>query len=387
MYAHVQYRKKVVSPWGTDSLREQQRTRRNGQDTDLGSIPEQTGTLLRKIKFLTMKLSGTFWGCISRTQTGHCRANFCVTEPSLVSGVAIADGYSSRDRLSPEIYEESETDPGAEDVSPRIFVALFDYDPLTMSPNPDAAEEELPFKEGQIIKVYGDKDADGFYRGETCARLGLIPCNMVSEIQADDEEMMDQLLKQGFLPLNTPVEKLEMVIDELGPPVRLLANGPQLIEKPAPLACLKVTLIAFPPFDRNRKEPEEQPPTCRINKENGGSAELTFCTGDIITVIGEIDEDGFYYGELNGQKGLVPSNFLEEVPDDVEVYLSDAPSRYAPQDTPMRTKAKRMKTLICDQSKLVTPLLNFSFIYHIDSVIAAGKNCDELTVLSKNCNY
>lgn len=56
--------------------------------------------------------------------------------------------------------------------------------------------------------MYGDKDADGFYRGETCARLGLIPCNMVSEIQADDEEMMDQLLRQGFLPLNTPVEKI-----------------------------------------------------------------------------------------------------------------------------------------------------------------------------------
>ena len=58
------------------------------------------------------------------------------------------------------------------------------------------------------LQVYGDKDADGFYRGETCARLGLIPCNMVSEIQADDEEMMDQLLRQGFLPLNTPVEKI-----------------------------------------------------------------------------------------------------------------------------------------------------------------------------------
>lgn len=35
----------------------------------------------------------------------------------------------------------------------RIFVALFPYDPSTMSPNPDAAEEELPFSEGQIIKV------------------------------------------------------------------------------------------------------------------------------------------------------------------------------------------------------------------------------------------
>uniref|UniRef100_A0ACB8FZ48 RIMS-binding protein 2 n=1 Tax=Sphaerodactylus townsendi TaxID=933632 RepID=A0ACB8FZ48_9SAUR len=147
-------------------------------------------------------------GCISKLKTGHHHATLALTEPSLASGVDIADGYSSRDRLSPEIYEESETDPGAEDISTRIFVALFDYDPLTMSPNPDAVEEELPFKEGQVIKVYGDKDVDGFYRGETCARLGLIPCNMVSEIQADDEEMMDQLLKQGFLPLNTPVEKL-----------------------------------------------------------------------------------------------------------------------------------------------------------------------------------
>lgn len=45
-------------------------------------------------------------------------------------------------------YEESEP----EDLA-RIFVALFDYDPLSMSPNPDAADEELPFKEGQIIKV------------------------------------------------------------------------------------------------------------------------------------------------------------------------------------------------------------------------------------------
>ncbi|XP_048370133.1 RIMS-binding protein 2 isoform X8 [Sphaerodactylus townsendi] len=246
------------------------------------------------------------------------------------------DGYSSRDRLSPEIYEESETDPGAEDISTRIFVALFDYDPLTMSPNPDAVEEELPFKEGQVIKVYGDKDVDGFYRGETCARLGLIPCNMVSEIQADDEEMMDQLLKQGFLPLNTPVEKL--------------VNRDRFKKSPCSVHC------------RSRKSKRErsrrggrQPaaPTRRMvalydydPRESSPNvdveAELTFCTGDIITVIGEIDEDGFYYGELNGQKGLVPSNFLEEVPDDVEVYLSDAPSRYAPQDTPMRTKAKRV---------------------------------------------
>ena len=35
----------------------------------------------------------------------------------------------------------------------RWFVALFDYDPMTMSPNPDACEEELPFSENDMIKV------------------------------------------------------------------------------------------------------------------------------------------------------------------------------------------------------------------------------------------
>ncbi|KAM6051889.1 RIMS-binding protein 2 isoform 2-T4 [Theristicus caerulescens] len=245
------------------------------------------------------------------------------------------DGYGGHDHLSPDIYEESETDPGTEDISTRIFVALFDYDPLTMSPNPDAAEEELPFKEGQIIKVYGDKDADGFYRGETCTRIGLIPCNMVSEIQADDEEMMDQLLKQGFLPLNTPVEKI-VNCDRFKESTRSVHRRSRKSKRERNRrsgrqhSVATRRMVALYDYD-----PRESSPNVDVE------AELTFCTGDIITVFGEIDEDGFYYGELNGQKGLVPSNFLEEVPDDVEVYLSDAPSRYV-HDTPMRTKAKRV---------------------------------------------
>uniref|UniRef100_H3BHR3 RIMS-binding protein 2 n=1 Tax=Latimeria chalumnae TaxID=7897 RepID=H3BHR3_LATCH len=227
------------------------------------------------------------------------------------------DSYCTRDHLSPDIYEESETDLVNEEMLVRIFVALFDYDPSTMSPNPDAAEEELPFKEGQIMKVYGDKDADGFYRAQTCGRAGLIPCNMVSEIQIDDEEMIEQLLKQGFLPLNTPVEKIE----------RNRRSGRQH-------SISTRRMVALYDYD-----PRESSPNVDVE------AELTFCAGDIINVYGEIDEDGFYYGELNGQKGLVPSNFLEEVPDDVEVYLSEAPCRYS-QDTPIHTKTKRVSKIV-----------------------------------------
>ncbi|XP_073767188.1 RIMS-binding protein 2 isoform X30 [Danio rerio] len=233
------------------------------------------------------------------------------------------DGYG-RERRSPDYYESE-----PEDLS-RIFVAMFDYDPLSMSPNPDAAVEELPFKEGQIIKVFGEKDTDGFYRAEICGRRGLVPCNMVSEIQTDDDEMMDQLLKQGFLPLNTPIEKIE----------RNKRSGRQH-------AVSTRRMVALYDYD-----PRESSPNVDVEARYGGSlqseeAELTFCAGDVITVFGEIDEDGFYYGELNGHKGLVPSNFLEEVPDDVEVYLTNTPSRH-PQDHPSRTKNKRPVAFLMD---------------------------------------
>lgn len=44
--------------------------------------------------------------------------------------------------------------------------------------------------------------------------------------------------------------------------------------------------------------------------------ELGFRQGEMITVYGEMDEDGFYWGELKsepGRTGLVPSNFLQEI--------------------------------------------------------------------------
>ncbi|XP_059378507.1 RIMS-binding protein 2-like isoform X14 [Carassius carassius] len=241
------------------------------------------------------------------------------------------DGYGGRDRRSPDYYESE-----PEDLS-RIFVAMFDYDPLSMSPNPDAAVEELPFKEGQIIKVFGEKDTDGFYRAEICGRRGLVPCNMVSEIQTDDDEMVDQLLKQGFLPLNTPIEKIvncNRFKDGRSVNRRSRKSKRERNKRSGRQHQVSTRrMVALYDYD-----PRESSPNLDVE------AELTFCAGDVITVFGEIDEDGFYYGELNGHKGLVPSNFLEEVPDDVEVYLTNTPSRH-PQDHPSRTKNKRKKSV------------------------------------------
>ncbi|CDQ56351.1 unnamed protein product [Oncorhynchus mykiss] len=321
--------------------RKKQLTRQCSMDEDYCDSPK-TGHL-RKIHFKTkwqlnpvfslpLKIIGNSpsHGCPHGDRLDHSGrrpvhgGNPPQRRPMMVPSI---DGYGGqgRGRRSPEYYEESE------DLA-RIFVALFDYDPLSMSPNPDAADEELPFKEGQIIKVFGDKDTDGFYRAEIRDRPGLIPCNMVSEIQTEDDEMMDQLLKQGFLPLNTPVEKLE----------RNRRSGRQ-----HPSSTRR--MVALYDYD-----PRESSPNVDVE------AELTFCAGDVITVFGEIDEDGFHYGELNGHKGLVPSNFLEEVPDDVEVFLTDTPcgdSRY-PQDAAARIKTKRVHAL--SQFELRLPKKNVS---------------------------
>ncbi|XP_060718574.1 peripheral-type benzodiazepine receptor-associated protein 1-like isoform X3 [Tachysurus vachellii] len=207
----------------------------------------------------------------------------------------------------------------------RIFVALFPYDPSTMSPNRDAAEEELPFREGQIIKVYGDKDADGFYRGESGGRHGYVPCNMVSEIQVDDEETRDQLLQQGFLSTESSIEKmgtrsLAQLPHRPAPPPKPRRSKKGVLDDSSNTNSSNEdnarhsTVAMGNPVPRRMVaifdyDPRESSPNADIE------AELTFNAGDIIYVFGDMDDDGFFYGDLNGQKGLVPSNFLQAFPE------------------------------------------------------------------------
>ncbi|XP_074041769.1 RIMS binding protein isoform X4 [Leptinotarsa decemlineata] len=148
----------------------------------------------------------------------------------------------------------------------RWFVALFDYDPATMSPNPDACDEELPFSEGDTIKVWGDKDADGFYWGECRGRRGYVPHNMVMELEGNQNRD-----RWGDICANLPVKRMVALYDY---------------------------------------DPQELSPN--VDAEQ---VELSFTTGQIINVYGEMDDDGFYMGEIDGVRGLVPSNFLTEAPE------------------------------------------------------------------------
>nr|XP_020480211.1 peripheral-type benzodiazepine receptor-associated protein 1 isoform X8 [Monopterus albus] len=262
-------------------------------------------------------------------------------EPSQFSK-AEADSSSCMQTRTPKDGVDSAKVKGDSDI--RIFVALFPYDPATMSPNPDAAEEELPFTEGQIIKVCGDKDADGFYQGESGGRLGYVPCNMVSEIQVEDEEMRQQLLQQGFLSTSASMEKIGS---------RTHAQLPRRpVPPPKPRRSKKVESAALweESIDSSSQDPSQaaaaagssSPGARRMvavfdydpresSPNTDIEAELTFSAGDIILVFGDMDEDGFFYGDLNGHRGLVPSNFLQALPQDAPAEHLSAPPAPEPR--------------------------------------------------------
>lgn len=45
--------------------------------------------------------------------------------------------------------------------------------------------------------------------------------------------------------------------------------------------------------------------------------ELPLTAGDYLYVYGDMDEDGYYHGQLmTGQSGMIPSNFIEKVEDE-----------------------------------------------------------------------
>ncbi|TRY89418.1 hypothetical protein DNTS_010819 [Danionella cerebrum] len=197
------------------------------------------------------------------------------------------DVYLDPDGLrvaTPEDIERWETEREMHDPNVRLFVALFSYNPAVMSPNSETMEEELAFEQGQIIKVFGDKDGDGFYSGETGGRFGFVPSNMVSEIPVDDGEVKLQLFQQGFLREEEPsIAPSEASSESDGAKVhRMLAI-----------------------FDY---DPWESSPNTDMEDE------LPFRAGDIIYVFGDMDRDGFYFGDLHGYRGLVPSNFLQPFP-------------------------------------------------------------------------
>ncbi|KAH1018072.1 hypothetical protein HUJ05_005894 [Dendroctonus ponderosae] len=210
-----------------------------------------------------------------------------------------------------------------QNANPKYFVALFDYDPATMSPNPDACDEELPFSEGDTIKVRRREKVRPTTppkpitavapptripqpikaRFASAGRRGFVPHNMVMEL---DSNHSNQAIQQhgapahGNQPLTNPVRRMVALYDydpqELSPNVDAEVSIRNSMQWRVGDAIL---------------DPSTLPQYSCLQLQ----VELSFSTGQIITIFGEMDEDGFYNAEIDGVRGLVPSNFLADAPD------------------------------------------------------------------------
>ena len=100
---------------------------------------------------------------------------------------------------------------------------------------------------------------------------------------------------------------------------------------------------------------------------SSSQVELAFKQGDVIYVMGEMDEDGFFSGEASGVRGLVPSNFLQPAPLSDEDEVLESASMVSPsrsQGSISVTSTRRSDSLSLlnnvgpDESKVKVGLLH-----------------------------
>ena len=95
-----------------------------------------------------------------------------------------------------------------------------------------------------------------------------------------------------------------------------------------------------------------------------------------------MDEDGFYYGELNGQRGLVPSNFLEEVSPEYAQPKSTHRSECHSNHQTQRTRHSDGHTRPANQTH---PAKSMPSDHHTDKInkdIHAEQSSNKVTVTS-----
>ncbi|XP_049646337.1 RIMS-binding protein 3A-like [Suncus etruscus] len=179
------------------------------------------------------------------------------------------------------------------DPTARVLVTL-DHNCLMMSGDPKVEREELAIQKGQLLKAWGSQDPHGFYYGQVGNILG----HLVTEVEGIPERPAIEchLSATGRLPFVVPLDDYEIL--------------------PAPQGSLPM-----PPSNPRRFPlwtPKNMMAALDYDPKDGSTRDqwkgkLSLKAGDMVTVYGPVDDNGFYYGESGCQKGLVPAYLLDHV--------------------------------------------------------------------------
>ncbi|XP_030741312.1 RIMS-binding protein 3A [Echinops telfairi] len=226
-----------------------------------------------------------------------CSRKHQVREPSSLLCPALSSHVIKMSRVGPAWLRQGP------DTRARVFMALFDYDPLVMSANPQAAEEELAFQKGQLLRVWGSQDPNGFYRGECRGQVGNIPGHLVAEA-VKGVEWTDEMCHwpaQGYLHTLGYLKDFGGLTGH-----QASFSMAQGTPKSPPLWTQKTMMAAQ----------GHQP---RDNQAGGREkGKLAPRAGDMVTVRGPVDIRELCTGESGGHPGLIsahhpdPTSFQNE---------------------------------------------------------------------------
>lgn len=171
-------------------------------------------------------------------------------------------------RQAEEAAAQAQQAQSQDDVEVRYFKALYDYDPAESSPNdPDDEDEELTLREGDIVRIFGEMEDDGFYMGEHVGgdyvgHRGVVPSNFIEEIEGYEA------------PADSEIEGVENTV----------------------IGSFKVLYD----YDPESQSPNDEP-----------ELELAMFENQVGDKLEEVDDTGYFKGCIDGRVGLVPSNFVE----------------------------------------------------------------------------
>ncbi|KNC85646.1 hypothetical protein SARC_02167 [Sphaeroforma arctica JP610] len=175
----------------------------------------------------------------------------------------------------------------------KVARALYEYDKEN--------NDEIAFKAGDMIEITNDFVYDGWMEGILLpgrTEKGLFPSNFVEVEEVADTK---QLVQQQEEPEDVEFRDMQVVIgDKLPPSLTGGARGAKMVR-------------AHHFYERTQPD------------------ELSFQEGDVIEVVSE-DHPDWWQGKLNGVVGWLPSNFVEDLPQEP----AQPEPEPEPQPSPMR---------------------------------------------------
>ncbi|XP_001951086.1 SH3 domain-containing kinase-binding protein 1 [Acyrthosiphon pisum] len=166
----------------------------------------------------------------------------------------------------------------------RKCKVLFSYKP--------ANRDELELNIDDVIEVLGEVE-EGWWKGELRNEIGVFPSNYVTEI-SDVKSIIisrsDSKTSTGSLKKEESIKKEKSIVEPIKTADNNIEpNAPVLPPKPAKEVC-----VALFPYEA-------------VNSD-----ELSLAEGDIVTILSrEVEDKGWWKGELKGRIGVFPDNFVQ----------------------------------------------------------------------------